>query len=113
MPEATVAPDPHLLARQLADQLGGRVRELRLRLGLSTEELGRRPGLTGPTIRDIEAKKDHMRRLDTLVALALALGLNSLDELFGAAPGAVSQQIEEHWNRKVPAPHDRDSGANR
>lgn len=105
MHKATPAPDPHELARQLANQLGDRVRELRTRRGLTTEELGQRPGLTGPTVRDIEAKKHHMRRLDTLVALALALGVNSLDDLFGASPGAVSRQIEEHWGQRLALPH--------
>lgn len=109
MQEPVPAHDPDLLARQLANQLGDRVRELRIRQGLSTEELGHRPGLTGPTVRDIEAKNDHMRRLDTLVALVLALGLNSLDDLFGAPPSAVSKQIEEHWNRSAPLSEDEDT----
>lgn len=87
---------PGTLARQLASSLGDRVRDLRERRGMSQIELGRRPGLSYGTVRDIEDKVERERKLDTLVALALALDLSSLDELFAPPITPTSTIFEEH-----------------
>ena len=109
MSEATEQPtptyDPEALARRLAVGLGDRVRTLRERRGLSQIELGKRPGLSYGTVRDIEEKIERERKLDTLVALALALDLGSLDELFAPAMTPTSAIFEEH-RRSTESPPD-------
>ena len=101
MPEPVRSPDPKELARSLALALGQRVADLRLRRGWTQKELGARPGVSYGNVRAIEGGADHFPRLDTLVALAVALGVNSLDELFGAAPTSVSKEIEHHWTQEA------------
>lgn len=44
-----------------------------------------------------------MPQLDTLVALALALDLNSLDELFAAPATPASQLFDKHLRDSRPA----------
>ena len=88
--------DPESLTRHLAINLGDRVRDLRERRGLSQGELGKYPGLSYGTVRDIEDKNERERKLDTLVALAMALDLGSLDELFAPAITPTSAIFEKH-----------------
>jgi ribosome-binding protein aMBF1 (putative translation factor) len=101
MQEPTSSPDPKEAARSLALALGRRVSDLRLRRGWSQKELGARPGVSYGNVRAIEGGADHFPRLDTLVALAVALGVNSLDELFGAPTTTVSKEIEKQWSQEA------------
>lgn len=101
--------DPESLTRHLAINLGDRVRDLRERRGLSQGDLGRCPGLSYGTVRDIEEKVERERKLDTLVALALALDLGSLDELFAPAITPTSAIFEKH--RQSAATNSRQGAA--
>lgn len=101
MPEHVPPHDPKVLARSLAQALGQRVADLRLRRGWTQKELGLRPGVSYGNVRAIEGGDAHFPRLDTLVALAVALGVDSLDDLFAASPTFIATQIEAHWSQSV------------
>lgn len=88
--------DNDAMTRQLATSLGSRIKQIRERRGLSQIELGSCPGLSYGTIRDIEDGNPRGRELKTLVALALALDVSSLDELFGPPMTPTSALFEKH-----------------
>jgi transcriptional regulator with XRE-family HTH domain len=63
--------------------LAERLREARLKAGLTEKDVWRRSGIAPRTIRGLEAG-EHAPRLETLAALARLFGL-SLDWLTGTA----------------------------
>ena len=56
------------------DQLGARIRELRLAAGLTQAELARRTGIHRPNIARVEAGR-HTPSLETLSRIAVAIGI--------------------------------------
>lgn len=56
--------------------LGTRLRELRIRAGLSARELSLKAGLSQSTVNDIERKPDTSPRLSSVEALAQTLGVS-------------------------------------
>lgn len=63
-----------------------RLRELRG--DLSFEQFGRRIGLSASAVRKLEDPATANPRLDTLLGIQRALGLASIEELFGQFPSA-------------------------
>ncbi|MFN2525465.1 MAG: helix-turn-helix transcriptional regulator [Actinomycetota bacterium] len=70
-------------------RLGHRIRTLRLRKGLSAQQLATQAKVGLGTIYELE-KGRHDPRLRTLLALQRALGAASLEELFDEVPDPPS-----------------------
>jgi transcriptional regulator with XRE-family HTH domain len=72
---------------------GGRVKELRLKAGLSQEALGRRAHMSYRTIFRIENEETQTARELTVLALARALGVEPTDLLAeGQSPDTFGEQ---------------------
>ena len=72
----------------LADQVGRRVRELRIERGLSLSELARRSGVGKATLSELESGRRNPT-LETMYALTTALETPLSSILAGAAAGAA------------------------
>lgn len=68
--------EPSLLVKLDSVQLGGRLRALRLEVGLTQAELSRRTGIHRPNIARVEAGR-HTPSLETLERLASAMGIST------------------------------------
>ncbi|MFA9216741.1 MAG: helix-turn-helix domain-containing protein [Sphingomonadaceae bacterium] len=60
-------------APEICNELGQRLRARRLQLGWSQDELGRRAGLSGGSVKNLESKAQSS--LDSFVRIVCALGL--------------------------------------
>lgn len=70
------------VSRELATLLGGRVRLLRNRKGWTVRTLEDRSGVARSLISKIESGK-YLPEIPTIIALAIAFDVSSLEEMFG------------------------------
>ncbi|MBC5767669.1 helix-turn-helix domain-containing protein [Ramlibacter albus] len=91
-------------ADELCRELGTRLREQRLALLLTQEELAQRAGVSGGAIKKLE--KDGQGHVLSLVRVAMALGLaGELDSLFSlkqATSIADMERAERAKRRRAP-----------
>jgi len=81
----------------MSDTLGGRVLLARRDLNINQDELARRTGVSRPFISDIERGKTTNVGMETVFALAEALGVRA-EHLFGFSDVIVDEGIlEEGW----------------
>lgn len=71
-----------LVSRHLATLLASRVRLLRATKGWTIRELENRSGVPRSTITKVEGG-EHMPEMKTILALAIALEVSALEEMFG------------------------------
>lgn len=70
-----------MLPKSMQDALSANVRRRRKELGITAEELGRRAGITGAGVRQIEiGNRGREPRFSTVLGLSAALGC-TIDEL--------------------------------
>lgn len=94
------SPTGTLSARQNA-RLKARIKALRQVAGLSTRELAKRAGVGVSTVRSV-GMTNAGPTLGTLMALARALGLASIDELLGPSALALMDSADEFESRFGP-----------
>lgn len=83
---------------QLAEELGGRLRQLRLARGLDQREAAERAGVTARTLSDLE--NGIGGRLNTLLRLLKAL--DALDGLDALAPRISVDPMQTLRNATLP-----------
>jgi len=66
--------------QQKRDRIGGRIKDLRLKMGLSQDILSKRANLSFQTISKIESEATPNPTIDTVKKIASVLGV-SLDDL--------------------------------
>ncbi len=66
--------------QQKRDRIGGRIKDLRLKMGLSQDILSKRANLSFQTISKIESEATPNPTIDTVKKIAIVLGV-SLDDL--------------------------------
>jgi transcriptional regulator with XRE-family HTH domain len=75
---------------EVATMLGARLRDRRLALGLTQDELAKRAGLGIGTVKNLEARTGTCS-LDTLLRASLALGLaEHFESLFAVRPKSIA-----------------------
>ena len=84
---------------ELAEELGRRLQQQRLRQNISQAELARRIGVSVPTISNLENGKNAT--MDTFLNVVLALGLaNELEALFAQTPLTSAELRRLHQQPK-------------
>lgn len=84
---------------ELAEELGRRLQQQRLRQNISQAELARRIGVSVPTISNLENGKNAT--MDTFLNVVLALGLaNELETLFAQTPLTSAELRRLHQQGK-------------
>ena len=84
---------------ELAEELGRRLQQQRLRQNISQADLARRIGVSVPTISNLENGKNAT--LDTFLNVVLALGLaNELENLFAHTPLTSAELRKLHQQPK-------------
>jgi transcriptional regulator with XRE-family HTH domain len=71
-----------------------KIRVLRLKLGISINELGRRAGIRGPSMHAIETGKTKNVRASTLMGIALALGVPMQEIVKARAKGRGPRDLQ-------------------
>jgi transcriptional regulator with XRE-family HTH domain len=71
-----------------------KIRALRLKLGISINELGRRAGIRGPSMHAIETGKTKNVRASTLMGIALALGVPMQEIVKARVKGRGSRDLQ-------------------
>src|SRR3954470_8571857 len=86
---------------QLTVHIGDRLRDLRLRRGLTQEDAAAAAGITRNALMGLERRRFPNPYLSTLLALMRCYELSSLDELLGPLPaGAIHDAWEAAgWTR--------------
>lgn len=95
-PALRAVPDPGSRPRM---HLGERLRDFRIRRGLSQEQAAVYAGLTRKSIARLENLRFPNPHLSTLLRLMMTYDVNSLEELLGTTPSArlAAEWGEEGW----------------
>jgi transcriptional regulator with XRE-family HTH domain len=84
----------------VADRLSERLKTIRLRKGLSQEQLAARASLTRTNLANVEQRRRANLRLSTLSRLANALGVDVID-FFSDRPTEMQRPEAEDATRRV------------
>lgn len=71
-----------------------KIKAIRLKLGLSINELARRAGIKGPSMHAIETGKTKNVRASTLMGIALALGVPMQEIILAKSRGRASRELQ-------------------
>lgn len=71
-----------------------KIRALRIKLGLSNNELARRAGIKGPSMHAIETGKTKNVKASTLMGIALALGVPMQEIMLARHKGKASRDVQ-------------------
>lgn len=82
--------------------IGARIREWRLKFGLSTQALADRAGIARYTLIRLEAGKPSRRETIQKVRKALGLFGDHMRRPYEAGPFAVHRAKESHWSVSIP-----------
>lgn len=86
--------------KQILETLGSRLREYRLRMNLTQDDMAGRAGLSSSTIKGLEAGRG---RLDSLVAALRVLRRLEALEAFLPAPAVSPMQLVTHGKQRKRA----------
>ncbi|GAB2897876.1 helix-turn-helix domain-containing protein [Microbulbifer echini] len=86
--------------KQILETLGSRLREYRLRINLTQEDMAERAGLSTSTIKGLEAGRG---RLDSLVAVLRVLRQLEALDAFLPAPVVSPMQLATHGKQRKRA----------
>ena len=88
---------------EICQELGQRLKAQRLAQSLTQQDLGAKAGISTGTVKNIESK--GIASLDTLVRVALALGLTDhLDSLFRLQVKSIAQMEQAEQSKRKRAP---------